>query len=51
MKYLNIYQTLCGCNNEDEVFKYFISSLTPTNRTCDYFVNWEKVKRNVDQYW
>ena len=50
MKYLNNYQTLCGCNNEDEVFKYFISSLTPTNRTWDYFVNWEKVKRNVDQY-
>ncbi len=50
MKYLNSYKSYCNCNNPDEVFDYFISNLTPTNRTWDYFVNWEKVKKNVNQY-
>jgi len=36
-----------GYNNEQEYLDYFFSTLLPTNRTYDFFVNWTKVKTNV----
>ncbi len=36
-----------GFNNEQEYLDYFFSTLLTTNRTYNYFVNWEKVKRHV----
>lgn len=47
MKYLQIYQELLGCNNEDEVFQYFINNLKPSNTLWTYFVNWTKVFENI----
>lgn len=47
MKYLPIYDELFGCKNEDDVFKYFIQNLKPSNNLWSYFVNWEKVFGNV----
>ncbi len=37
-----------GFKSEKEYLDYFFKTLLPTNRTYDFFVNWEKVKRNVD---
>lgn len=39
-----------GYKNEPEYFDYFFDTLLPTNRTYDYYVNWEKVKGNVVTY-
>jgi type II restriction enzyme len=36
-----------GYKNELEYYDYFFETLLPTNRTYDYYVNWEKVKGNV----
>jgi len=47
MKYSNIYKELFNCNNGDEVFKYFIDNLKPSNTLWSYFVNWDKVYSNV----
>lgn len=39
-----------GYKNELEYLDYFFETLLPTNRTYDYYVNWEKVKSNVVTY-
>lgn len=41
---------LLGYDSELEYFDYFFKTLLPTNRTYDYYVNWEKVKENVITY-
>lgn len=33
--------------NKDEKFNLLMNSLSPTNRTPDYYTNWEKVYRNI----
>jgi type II restriction enzyme len=47
MKYLQIYNELFGCKNEDEVFNYLIANLKQSNTLWSYFVNWDKVFGNV----
>lgn len=39
-----------GYKSELEFLDYFFKTLLPTNRTYDYYVNWEKVKSNVITY-
>lgn len=39
-----------GFKSEKEYFDYFFDTLLPTNRTYEYYVNWEKVKDNVITY-
>jgi len=46
MKYLNAYKEKLGCENSEAVFQYLISTLKPTIKDWNYFVNWEKVLRN-----
>lgn len=46
MKYGQIFNTLLGCKNEDEVFDYLVSNLKETIKSWDYFVNWQKVLKN-----
>lgn len=41
---------LLGFDNLDEYMDYFMKTLMQTNRTYDYYVNWEKVKNNVQNY-
>ena len=47
MKYISAYKELLGCNNEDEVFQYFLNNLKPSNNLWTYFVNWSKVFENI----
>lgn len=39
-----------GFSSETEYFNFFYKTLLTTNRTYDFFVNWEKVKNNVLTY-
>jgi len=48
MVQLEIYQNYYGISSIDELVKLFQNSLTVTNRTPDFFVDWEKVKKNAD---
>lgn len=50
MKPLPFYQEVLNCDNEDEVFKYLIDTLSPSIRAWDYFVNWDKVTGNASDY-
>lgn len=47
MKFLPVYSELFGCKDEDDVFKYFIQNLKPSNTLWSYFVNWDKVFENI----
>jgi type II restriction enzyme len=49
MKNLSFYIENLNCNNNDEVFNFFINNLKPSNMLWSYFVNWEKVLRNTKQ--
>ena len=46
MKTLPIHKSL-GVTNSEEGFQYLISSLRPSLKLWDYFVNWEKVFKNT----
>jgi len=45
---LEVYQDILQVSNLSELVKSFQKSLVVTNRTPEFYVNWEKVKRNVD---
>ena len=47
MKYLEIYKKLDLKENEKDIFKYLIDTLTDSIFTWDYFVNFKKVKENI----
>lgn len=36
--------------NLDDKFNYFMDTRFPTNRTPEYWVNWDKVNQNVEEY-
>ena len=46
MKWLSSYERL-GLTTEDQVFEHLLGSLSDAIRTWDYFVNWDKVYKNV----
>jgi len=47
MKKLDIYNQRIGLTEPGDIFSYFLKNLQPTINTWSYFVNWEKVYRNV----
>lgn len=47
MNYLQTYKKLNLKNDEKEVFEYLIETLTDSIFTWDYFVDFEKVKKNI----
>jgi type II restriction enzyme len=47
MKYIKEYKELLGCKDKDEVFAHFIRTLKPSTIVWSYFVNWEKVFKNI----
>lgn len=47
MIYLEFYDELFGCKNEDKVFDFLLKNLKPSNRLWSYFINWEKVYSNL----
>jgi len=44
------YGSFFGFHSLEEAVDAFSSTILTTNRTCDFYVNWEKVKRNVEKY-
>ena len=48
MKLLKFYSFKLDLKNEDDVFKYFLDTLKPSNTLWSYFVDWKKVFRRVD---
>ena len=49
MKQLNFYKKN-SLNNVQEVFSYFMETMISTNRTWEYFINWDKVFNGADKY-
>ena len=49
MKNLAFYKDVLGCRSNDEVFDYLMDNLKPSNILWSYFINWEKVFKNVGQ--
>ena len=49
MKNLAFYKDVLGCRSNDEVFNYLMDNLKPSNILWSYFINWEKVFKNVGQ--
>ena len=47
MKLLSFYKKKLECENEDEVFSYFIKNLKSSILLWSYFVNWDKVFENT----
>ena len=49
MKQLDFYKKN-NLNNNTEVFNYFLETMIPNNRTWDYFLNWDKIVSNAEEY-
>ena len=49
MKQLDFYKQN-NLNNNTEVFNYFLETMIPNNRTWDYFLNWDKIVSNAEEY-
>lgn len=47
IKYLNTYKKLNLKNDENKIFEYFLNTLNDSIITWDYFVDFEKVKKNT----
>lgn len=47
LKYHSLYAETIGCRNEDEVFSYLMNTLGESIQGWDYFVDWQKVRRNT----
>jgi len=50
MANLSIYQKFYKVDNIEELVKKFQETLMVSNKTYSYFVNWQKVKENVQKY-
>lgn len=48
MKYLSMYKELLACESNEELFVKLLSTLKPSILVWSYFVNWEKVVKNVE---
>ncbi|MDE0243325.1 MAG: type II restriction endonuclease [Candidatus Kaiserbacteria bacterium] len=49
MKTLDFYGKTYGATDEDAIVDVFLKNLKPGNRLCSYFVNWNKVLKNVEE--
>ncbi len=47
MKNLSFYKEGLNCDTQDQVFDCLVSTLKPSNRVWSYFVNWEKVFKEI----
>ena len=50
MANINAYKKYFNYNTVEKINRAFTDSLLTTNRTYEFFVNWEKVKNNVEKY-
>lgn len=46
---IHIYQSHLGVSSISDLVDYFQKSLIPTNRTPQFFVDWKKTKKNVNE--
>lgn len=49
MKDLDFYSNAYNVKDEESVFDRFLKNLKPSNMLWSYFVNWDKVLRNVEE--
>jgi len=49
MKFIDFYSDQLNCKNKQEVFTFLIDNLKDTIKGWDYFVDWGKVKGNVNE--
>lgn len=49
MKQINFYNKY-RLNTPNDVFNYLVETILLNNRTWEYFINWDKVFNNVNQY-
>ena len=47
---LSLYQSFFSNKSFDDLVDYFHDTLVDTNRGYKFFVNWEKIKQNVEKY-
>ncbi|MEK6876490.1 MAG: type II restriction endonuclease [Nanoarchaeota archaeon] len=50
MANLKIYKEALGLKSLDEILQAFRDSLLDTNKSFNYFVDWQKVKKNVEKF-
>lgn len=50
MKAIGLYQEVLNKSTSEDILGAFINSLSDPQRTFNYFVDWEKVQRNVERY-
>jgi type II restriction enzyme len=50
MKEIGLYQEILDKSTLEDILDAFINSLSDPQRTFNYFVDWEKVRRNVERY-
>lgn len=43
------YFECLGCGEDADLFQYLIDTLQPTNKFWDYFVDWGKIKSNINE--
>lgn len=41
---------LLGSPSIDQYLEDFVETLLPTNRTYEYYLDWNKIKTNINQY-
>lgn len=49
MANLKVYKEALGLNSIDEILQSFRNSLLDTNKRFSYFVDWPKIRKNVDK--
>lgn len=49
MKDLDFYSKVLKCEDENDVFDYLINNLQPSISDWEFFVEWEKIKKNVEK--
>ncbi len=47
MKYIDFYNKVLNCSDDEDVFNYLINNFKPSILLWSYFVNWEKVLKNT----
>lgn len=50
MANLKVYKAALGLNNLDEILNAFRESLLDTNKSFNYFVDWQKIRGNVEKF-
>ena len=50
MAIVQVYRTLLGLSGSDAIAERFLATLLRTNKTHEFFVDWNKVRRNVEAH-